>query len=1145
MGRGRRTRADRAWTPQATTVALTIALLLGSIPVAGALGAGPTEDPRRAGPTASLPCEPGQPAPLASPFDADRRRPVQGGCRSWQSRSAPADAVALEPIDDGETFLHARDDDGRIVVERRQARTGSVEWRTQLQAPGDVGRLSFLAAEASDHVYVGWEHDDQGADRPRAELGGTDFSPGGLARLSLATGTLDWHRSPGSAGLGLAAEQDTLYYAYTEGGYLRFDDGDLEEDNATLVVTAVDPSTGTTRWTNETDAWWTSHAYDDVGPDSSSSCVDGPAHVTVSDGIAYVARGQRCTGVPIVVAGFAPDGEMAFLSSYPDEHADTAWGEGRIWGSGLAVHPNGRILYATASDFRPANAWAEAETKAGAIVAIDLFSGDVLWGWSASGETWVGDTYNGGDCGRWRSACFADHGIHDLAVTPRGHVVLVGFDEMHGTNHPGLEGQLVVLDGLTGQPIGRERITPSITDAVEMETSGHAFDARVDIGPDGVVAFGAYRTSQEVRLVGFPLSADRAGPLWTAKLPEASDRSHVLDLAVGPETVVGAGTSDTDQATVSGPPSQVSGYERGLVDRTLASIQTDVVGTGSPDDASRRASSAATGLVHGKRALQGVPTVEVNATDRVHAEVNISRPGEYYLLVEGVTPHQAYALDALPISQRGVDAGWSGTCEDDSEEDCEQGASDRCLEPLGANLGAGGSGWLEVCRQTDEGACETLIGRDSLIDQGRDLVLPCEQPGGVACGNGTVLVQRHPTWRRKCWGTGREDPVTLARADAPAGEANDTDAGTVVFGPVALTEGRYTVLKADEPWYDSGTLVSNCVEGIVRSWSSSGELAACIEVHVDRSQPAPSAPARPAEASGGVASGTTGTASQGGSGSDEQCPSRWKTEVREIPLRIFDAVANESDRDERIWRADVLYLTFAARLAADRYGCYIEDFDVRDARVRYDLHGERLFDGGKEWTAVIGVLGNCAPSWHVGCGGDEGSLMLRRPTVYLPDKTEGDGRLEVEAVHHAGHSESEEDFEESLQDLVVDVVSFGSGKPIDIFLEMAEALGYAKDELLPAWGDPFAGDDYPTYECGLGCEEWGIVQGAQAAEYVHRPFLRPYGCETIRYPVKAGIQELFHAWADDGSGQGGTYYHQAFPLDLLERRIEVQIDERC
>lgn len=1145
MGRGRRTRADRARTPHATTVALTIALLLGSIPIPGALGAPATEDPRRAGPTASLPCEPGEPALFASPFDADRRRPVQGGCRSWQTRAPSADAVALEPIDDDETFLHARDDDGRIVVERRQARTGSLEWRTQLEAPGDVGRLTLLVEEASDEVYVGWEHDDQGLDRPRAELGGTDWSPGGLARLSLGTGTLDWQRTPGSAGLGLAAEQDTLYYAYTEGGYVRFDDGDLQEDNATLVVTGVDPGTGATRWTNETDAWWISHAYDDVGPYSSSSCVDGPAHVTVADGIAYVARGQRCTGVPIAVAGFAPDGEMAFLSSYPDEHADTAWREGRIWGSGLALHPNGRILYATASQFRPANAWAEAETKTGAIVAVDLVSGDVLWGWSAAGETWFGDTYNGGNCGRWRSACFADHGIHDLVVTPRGHVVLVGFDEMHGTHHPSLEGQLVVLDGLTGQPIGRERILPLVTDTVEMEMPGLAFDARVDLGPDGVVAFGAYRTSQEVRLVGFPLPADRAGPTWTAKLPETSDRSHVLDLAVGPDTVVAAGTSDTEQATVWGPPSHVSGYERGLVDRTLASMQTDVIQTGSREDASRRASSAATGLVHGKRALQGVPTVQVNATDRVHAEVNISRPGEYYLLVEGVTPHQAYALDALPISQRGVDAGWSGACGGDSGEECGRGTSDRCLEPLGALLRMDGSGWTGVCRFTDEGACETVVGRESVVDESRDSVLPCEQPGGVVCGNGTVLVQRHPTWRRKCWGTGREDPVTLARADAPAGEANETDAGTVVFGPIALTEGRYTVVEAEDPRHDPGKLPSNCLEEVVSTRSRPDELTACIEVHVRRPQPAPTGPARSAGGPEGTVPGTTGTASHGGSSSDEQCPSRWKKEVREIPLRIFDAVANESDRDERIWRADVLYLTFAARLEADHYGCYIEDFDVRDARVQYNLHGERLFDGGKEWTAVIGVLGNCAPSWHVGCGGDEGSLMLRRPTAYLPDKTEGDGRLEVEAVHEAGHSESEEDLKESLWDLVVNVVSHWTDTRIDVFVDLAELLGPAKDELLPAWGDPFAGDDYPEYECGLGCKEWGVVQGAQAVEFVHRPFIRPHGCEDATYPVKAGIQELFHAWADDDSGQGGTYYHQAFPLDLLERRIRVQIDEGC
>lgn len=1099
MGRGRRTRADRARTPQATTVALTIALLLGSIPAVGALGAGPTEDPRRAGPAASLPCEPGEPAPFASPFDADRRRLVEGGCRSWQSRSAPADVVALEPIDDGETFLHARDDDGRIVVERRQARTGSVGWRTQLEAPGDVGRLNLLVAEASDQVYVGWEHDDQGADRPRAELGGADWSPGGLARLSLGTGTVDWHRAPGSAGLGLAAEQDTLYYAYTEGGYLRFDDGDLEEDNATLVVTAVDPNTGATRWTNETDAWWTSHAYDDLGPDSSSSCVDGPAHVTVSDGITYVARGQRCTGVPIAVAGFAPDGEMAFLSSYPDEHADTAWGEGRIWGSGLAVHPNGRILYATASDLRPSTPWGETETRHGAVVAFDLVSREVLWSWYGGATldpkipSWTEI------CSPWGPGCFAEHGIHDVEVTRRGEVVLAGFDDRFATRTDRLA-QLVVLDGLTGEalsPPDLDQMGPAFLTDRHLE--GAAFDAELTLGPDHRTAYAVYRTDVSARALGFPLFGDRAGSVWEAEQPSGAENTWIRDIAVSPHTTVGAGPDAPFPQPAGGSGSQLSGFVRGLANRAYVELHTEASGAESSQE-SASASSAATGIVHGERAVEGVPTVYVNATDRVHAEVNISEPGIYYLFVDGVTPFQRYALDGLPIDQEGVN-------------------------------------------QSRSPACTTILGHRSVLDVTRSRAAGCEETESGVCSRGWEGVASHPTWRRKCWGTGKDDPATVARADAPPGEEGEHD-GAVLFGPLLLTEGRYAVVEADQPALDALNLAWRCAAPTLRdgtSGSGSVDLPACIEVHMTGGGKAPSSVPRtaPARADQGGAGSAGSSSTQGGHGR-ERCPDRWEVGAYRWHGGPVDIQANESDEHARLWHTRLSYLVYVTKDIERGDRCVPSIADLRSADIEFDLRGRRSFDAANEWEIVISARGSCPYTRTAPClRAEEGSLLVRRPGVLLPDRVESSPTLAVERINEAGHNQAKGEVLESLGDAVVDIGALLFGTSIDVAVSLAELIHDGASWLFPVGDDPFEDNGHRNYECGVGCKEWSVLQGGGPTTFVHRPLLRMYDCGSIHYPIKMGVQSLVYSREVSGHDEPTMFGRWTLDGSHIEQQIPI------
>lgn len=1129
-------------------LALVITLVVGGLP-AGAWTAGPTDEPTE--PEADLQpfCRTSDPVEGALAHAEDPRLEVTRGCTLWRETNVTAHGEpVVAPIPGGSGVLVAHPGDPGTVT-RRENRTGEVLWRSQVPLDGSIG----LAVSAeSGLAIVGWT--------------------GGVAALSLTDGALAWTSketgATGGSGLGVSPNGTTLYTAHTTSGSRTRDAPGLDDDPAKLVVTAIDVANGRQLWTNSTDLWWHVQAplvWDHGHP----GCQAGPADVVVApDGTVFAAREQTCRYLGLAVAGFSPGGELAFTGTHPATGEDTRWelGSHRVEGTGLALHPNGRILYA-AGAIEPTGQGAEIHP--GGLVAFDLATGETLWSRSGLSAESFGrwDEDPGLYCLDPYGSCRIDGGFYDLAVTRRGEVLVAGVQAEDPSAGGPYRLRLVTLDGTTGEPTQRSNLADEALGAPGGQAASPLLDGlypdvELAVGPQHLTVYAAFRTDEGNRLLGQPLLGNAGAERWHTPPPDRAGTRWALDLEAGDGALVVAGLVPEPSSGDRWPDLALitQGISRGIAHRLLASVQAQALAPDPPSDGTREPSSALTGLAHGERMTRGTPMVEVNATDRVDVEVTIERPGTYYLLVRGVEAFTNYTVQGLPLAGEGPNPLTPSWCGFEGIRPCI-GWTDECADLI-PGLSGGGD-----CRPDWIPDPRVWCGAGPGVfdpDPTRRLPL-CQQEGEGVCTSALTVVRRHHNWGDKCWGTSRDDPVTFARADVPTGEEDRADAGSVLFGPVPLTEGRYAVLHPHNVTSDAASVTRRCAASAAAPDAGLGDrLAACISVHVepdaelddlpDRGSPidlsaGPTPVPQPRDGLPTAISSPDGDGSGSSSSEDERsCDRDWYADVATV---LHERGADEPSLDDHA----VMYSKLTGfHVLAWRYGwydgtCIPWDFRFDEAFAEFDIVGATDVRGTREWISRIGVRGSCDLDSIRACleGHADAALLPHKPGVYIPDKIQGRGKLYAEHELQAGHTDVDEEVSDvisSILETVADALLPGSGTLVDLVVQGVQAL----EALNPVQGAPFAGSNFTGYECGLGCEEWSVYAGGYDVNYVHRTAHRPYGCEgwddPVQLPVKTGIEHLvYRRWLPDEEGDR-RLESWVFPTGTTLTAVPVRIAKR-
>ncbi len=1051
---------------------LVLALVLTvAIPTLAQQATSPLEE------TVSTACiNPGlQAGPSRGPVD-QRPSGVHGGCQVWNHDTSTS---AVEGIRDHDHVLAAGVENDRLTVTRLNATTGDTLWETQ--APARNGEeITILLDEEHEAAYLGWHtypHRWQNAmTRSPHE---TTFEPGGIAKIDLEDGTLVWQRTPGSAGIALSPDGDRLYHAATTQGLHL-------EHTARLETTSLDTETGTPAWTNSSSLWWDAHApLFALDATEEPFCDAGPADLEVHpNGTLFVARSQACNLLPGALLGYAPNGTLTHAWTYPVPLGEHDADPLPITETSLALHPAGHILYAVSTHH---------------VAAYHTLTRDQLWAWTSTDPV---------DCqqppcnapegpGLWHSDGFP--GGLDAATTPSGDLIISAFDDglLHGHD---IVPRLLTLDGTTGEPLHREppELGPNTKihlhhpdSTIDPGRYGSPLASEISLEPHGLFAFVSYQAGSQGRVLGFPLAGDTAGPAWEAFGPhEAEDTwtiedSTVLDrprgVASTTETVVVAGASTT-------------GHAKGRILEALTETPRPNHIT-LQDEATTDAHRALTGAVHGARIVEGTPTLHVRTSDSIRAHVNVTEPGTYYLLVDGLDAGDRYALHAPHDPNQPTPAPAGSAC---TPHALTQPHVHPFLFDLATNTVDDTN---DPCQRSDPGLC-TSDTRNPVVESPRYL-------------------------EDNCWTTGERGPVTVTRADREDDE--EAEQGSALFGPLIITEGEYAIVRA--PPLDplspgpSVAAIQDAAHGCGAEdlFSLGGNpqghhgLEVCIEVRFETGEDA--LPPVPPQTSSSSSGGTWG----------QHCA----YEVDHV------AAVSTAETEPRTGKAEGRILQSSVNmigLGIERYpqgsgSCGIHAGYAQSVATFY-LNGSTEFRGTTEWRAAFNLA--CLVGWDQGGCKDSSSsasIQLRKPSSCIPDE---EGIYVHELPGPPGTTGAERERNGFLTEIAKRIVHEITGQPLFWAIERThEGLKLAQDHFFEKDCEREA-----MAACGLGCQEWAwSVSGNE--QFLHRLNMRAAQCATIEYPVTWGIEKgilrfdteygVIAAWT-----LPGAFVDQSFPVILEE-----------
>lgn len=980
------------------------------------------------------------------------------GCLMWD-RQAPGDAVTAVP---GEASVLAAGIRGETLeVRRLDPATGHERWTQSLSLDEHHDDVSIEVDAPRERVYVGWDtYDRRGFDEY------ANFEQGGVARLDLDTGTVAWSRQGGTSGLAVAPDGDHVYYGISEPGHEYWDGWGREHDPAALRVHAVDTADGERAWTTSTSLWWTAHRAGQVDRTSSLYCYAGPAEVIVApDGTVFAANDPRCD-VGATLLALQPSGSLAYVKSLPQPLGASAPNEcsgcRSYRDAALAMHPAGHTVYA---------AWSEY------LAAYDVASGDKRWDVRGNHLADPCPTEDRGvNCAdpltHVPGGRTSDPGVDGfgkaLAVTSGGQVVWSGFAR------PSYEERMVrpwvsIFDADTGYWLaGAEDVQTE--DSLMEASSRPELESEVEVADGGHTFYVAFRADGDARAFGYLFTGDALWgyqePVWEARTPSGDPADWAANLApTGEGIVVGDGNLSGHS-----PSHLLSHVERVASSDTLDQEEVDA--------AKRDTQQTTTRALHGDRVAQGTPTVLVEADGTLRAEVNITEPGVYYVLVENVTGGQEYAFQ---------DPSWmSGQ-----------------LTPVSFECPGGGAmPWVQGpdnCPVYDPQSKERICSSD----------VPWFSGARFAEGN--------------CYGRSREDPVTVTRADYAAGR--EVDNGSALFGPVVLTEGRYAVFEREDGQgaLESATTkgleaISRCTSDDVVS-SHDARLVECLEVHVrtdggEGTEPMEGSP-DPFRSSGHTM--------------DRSC--RYETSNRFFSWDSTTDANRTSSEESRIYVSSMWILGTAVERYPDGDHCRV-NIGQGMGQASLALFGKTDFHWDAEWTVTFSLGGVCNRNGQpVECrSGDwDTRLELATPTSCLPDQETlyVAGLLEEPGTTAAERQRSEASagfFDSLIEGLRLKPLFNAARHGVDW-------LGHKEDDWIP-----IDCEMDKMHECGAGCQEWAW-RVDEDEKFIHRYAMRVGACGETGYPTSWGIEAAnLHFDADRHPMQAWTH-----EPSLVNRSIPVEL----